>query len=230
MNTNTFTSFLKSLNPHPIPVLDKHIPLHKYVFIDLSDTNQDLQTFDVNSSIQWEQYIRSYCSNHQASVAYGGYLEKRNIYKRSAYFNQNNPDSERNIHLGLDLWVSAGSNIYAPLDGNVHSFANNTNYGDYGPTIILEHQKDKFKFFTLYGHLSLESIKDLKVGQVFKAQECIATLGDNTVNGDYAPHLHFQIIRDMSDYQGDYPGVCSLKDLDFFSKNCPDPNLLLKLD
>ena len=229
MNTNTFTSFLNSLNPQPIPVLDKRIPHHKFVFIDLSDSNQDLQTFDINSSTQWEQYIRSYCENHQASVAYGGYLEKRNIYKRSSYFNQNNPDSERNIHLGLDLWTSAGSNIYTPLDGTVHSFANNTNYGDYGPTLILEHQMGEINFFTLYGHLSLESIKDLKVGQFFKAQECIATLGDATVNGDYAPHLHFQIVRDMSAYKGDYPGVCSLKDLEFFSNNCPDPNLLLKL-
>ncbi|WP_191859212.1 peptidoglycan DD-metalloendopeptidase family protein [Hanstruepera ponticola] len=229
MNTITFTSFLNSLNPQPIPVLDKRIPHHKFVFIDLSDSNQDLQTFDINSSTQWEQYIRSYCENHQASVAYGGYLEKRNIYKRSSYFNQNNPDSERNIHLGLDLWTSAGSNIYTPLDGTVHSFANNTNYGDYGPTLILEHQMGEINFFTLYGHLSLESIKDLKVGQFFKAQECIATLGDATVNGDYAPHLHFQIVRDMSAYKGDYPGVCSLNDLEFFSNNCPDPNTLLKL-
>ena len=49
------------------------------------------------------------------------------------------------------------------------------------------------------------------------------------MNGDYAPHLHFQIIKNIADYEGDYPGVSSKNDLDFYSANCPDPNLVLKL-
>jgi murein DD-endopeptidase MepM/ murein hydrolase activator NlpD len=63
----------------------------------------------------------------------------------------------------------------------------------------------------------------------FKKGQQIATLGDASVNGDYSPHLHFQIIKNIGDYFGDYPGVCSKTDLNFYLDNCPNPNLLLKI-
>jgi hypothetical protein len=44
---------------------------------------------------------------------------------------------------------------------------------------------------------------------------------------DYAPHLHFQIIADISNSFGDYPEF--VKIMAFYLKNCPDPNLLLKI-
>ena len=164
-----------------------------------------------------------------AKVAYGGYLEKRGIYRRSDYFNQEDPETERNIHLGLDLWIEAGTPVFSPLEGHIHSFKNNTNYGDYGPCIILEHYLNGFKFYTLYGHLSFESLIDREVGTIIQRGEQIATLGIPEVNGKYPPHLHFQIIKDLQDYDGDYPGVCNKINLEFYLENCPDPNLLLKL-
>ncbi|MEM8845731.1 MAG: peptidase M23, partial [Bacteroidota bacterium] len=69
----------------------------------------------------------------------------------------------------------------------------------------------------------------LKKGMHFKMGEELATLGAPEVNVNYAPHLHFQIIEDIQGYEGDYPGVCSQKELHFYKKNCPNPNLLLKL-
>ena len=77
---------------------------------------------------------------------------------------------------------------------------------------------------------SVINAPSLKVGQTFNRGESIATLGDASVNGDYPPHLHFQIIKDMQGLKGDYPGVCSRLDLNFYLSNCPDPNLLLKFD
>ena len=64
---------------------------------------------------------------------------------------------------------------------------------------------------------------------VFKKGKKLAALGNSFENGDYAPHLHFQIIKNMENYMGDYPGVCSASDLEFYAENCPDPNLLLKI-
>ncbi len=155
-------------------------------------------------------------------------FRKRNLYQRSTHFN-NESTEERNIHLGIDLWSAAGSSVICPLDGIVHSFNNNTEIGDYGPTIILKHSIKKETFYTLYGHLSLESIENLKIGMPFKKGNQLATLGIAEINGDYAPHLHFQIIKNIGDYRGDYPGVCSQSNLDFYKDNCPDPNLLLKI-
>ncbi|SFN97047.1 Peptidase family M23 [Bizionia echini] len=225
----TFSSFLRGISSQPLFVLDNDIPLSQYVSIDLSETNTQLHSFNVSSSEDWSVFINDYCNQKQAKVAFGGYNEKRNIYKRSNYFNQQNADTERNIHLGLDLWIAAGTTVYAPLEGVIHSFAINANYGDYGPTLVLKHQVHDVIFYTLYGHLSLDSLADKKVGQPIQQGEPIATLGTAEVNGDYAPHLHFQIIRDMEGYNGDYPGVCNTKNLDKFLQNCPDPNVLLKL-
>jgi murein DD-endopeptidase MepM/ murein hydrolase activator NlpD len=115
------------------------------------------------------------------------------------------------------------------LDGKVHSFKNNNNLGDYGPTIILEHKLNNHVFYTLYGHLALESIESIKVGDLFAKGQQLALLGDSSVNGDYAPHLHFQIIKDIDVNFGDYPGVSSKTKLAYYLENCPDPNLLLKI-
>lgn len=218
-------SFLKNITKQPLKVLDQNIELNKYIPISISSKNTEL-TFNVSSSKEWEKYIDSYLAKHNAKVAYGGYLETRNIYNRSAYFSNEN---QRNIHLGMDFWCKANTNILSVLNGKIHSFKNNKNHGDYGPTIIIEHQIKGTIFYSLYGHLSEQSIQNINVGDVVKRGEVIAKLGDSSINGDYAPHLHFQLILNMEDYVGDYPGVSSEETLNFYKKNCPNPNLLLKL-
>lgn len=224
---SSFESFLQSLDVHSL--VDPSIPKASYIPLDLSINNTELKAVNVSDVEDLERYIWTSIKTNKARIAYGGYLEKRGIYQRSAYFNQTHPETERNIHLGLDLWIEAETPIFAPLSGTIHSFKNNMNYGDYGPTIVLKHHIEEFEFYTLYGHLSLESIEDLEVGVEVTQGEQIATLGTTKVNGDYPPHLHFQIIKDIQECKGDYPGVSNQLDLAFYKNNCPDPNLLLKL-
>lgn len=211
-----------------IRVIDATFYYCDYTFIDLSVDNSELSKFDLSDAVVFESYIENYLAKKRAKVAFGGYCEIRNLYKRSTVFNDNQSD-ERNIHFGLDLWIKAGTKVLAALDGKIHSFQNNTALGDYGPTIILQHHIENYTFYTLYGHLSLESLNHKTIGTEVKKGETIATLGSSPINGDYAPHLHFQIIIDIQNKTGDYPGVCSKKDLEFYSQNCPDPNLLLKI-
>jgi murein DD-endopeptidase MepM/ murein hydrolase activator NlpD len=212
----------------PTKVIDASINLSQYVRLDLSVTNREFADIKPETAEDFENYISNYLKKNNAKVAFGGYIEGRFLYKRSTIF-KDDSKPERNIHIGLDLWAEEGTSVLAALDGKVHSFKNNVGLGDYGPTIILEHEVQKKKFYTLYGHLSLESIENLKVGDNFKKGDKIATLGNASVNGDYAPHVHFQIIHNIEDYWGDYPGVCNTKDLNFYIENCPDPNLLLKI-
>lgn len=211
-----------------VRVIDASIPYTNYVPLDLSVNSIELKDYKPKTADEYEVFITNYLAKNNAQVAYGGYLEKRNLYERSSIFNSSKA-TERNIHIGLDLWVNAHTPVLAALDGVVHSLNNNNNLGDYGPTIILKHMLNKCEFYSLYGHLSLESLDLLEIGQTVKKGTKIATLGDATVNGDYAPHLHFQLIEDIQDYIGDYPGVCSENDLEFYKKNCPNPNLLLKI-
>lgn len=228
MSKHQFQSVLTKLEASPI--LGPDSQAFSFMPLDLSIDNPNLIHVDVSSSQDLEAYIWALLTRNKADVAFGGYLERRGIYNRSDYFNQPDPIKERNIHLGLDLWIEAATPIYAPLKGVIHSFKNNTNYGDYGPTLILRHQAEDYEFYTLYGHLSLESLAEKEKGQTLSKGQYIANLGTAEVNGDYPPHLHFQIIRDIKDYKGDFPGVSNQLDLELYKNNCPDPNLLLKLN
>jgi hypothetical protein len=211
-----------------VKVIDDSIACNQYASLDLSSSNIQLSKLDLGNAIAFEQYIENHLDINHAKVAFGGYNEERNLYKRSTIFKDEKTE-ERNMHIGLDLWIKAGTPVLAALDGTIHSFNYNTGLGDYGPTIILEHTIEEHTFYTLYGHLSMKSISEIKIGDSFKKGQILATLGDASVNGDYAPHLHFQIIKNIADYFGDYPGVCSKKELGFYLNNCPDPNLLLKI-
>jgi len=214
-----FSEFLFDLYEKPLRVIDSSIENSKYIEIDLSIHNDDLNKLDVSLASTLGGYIANHIKKYNAHVAFGGYNETRNIYKRSTHFNDES-STERNIHLGVDLWCHTNTPVLAPLDASVHSFKNNANYGDYGPTIILKHNIKNVQFYTLYGHLSLSSIIDLKIGKKIKQGEQIGILGDATVNGNYPPHLHFQIIKDIQGFKGDYLGVCSLQNLAFYLSNC----------
>jgi murein DD-endopeptidase MepM/ murein hydrolase activator NlpD len=209
-------------------VIDDSIPYSKYTPIDLSISNTDLWKIDMENSADFENYIETIFQKNDSKVAFGGYIEERNLYKSSPLFNGRESE-KRNIHIGMDLWIKAGTPILAALDGIVYGFDFNAGKGNYGPTIILKHSIEKHLFYTLYGHLSVESIENIEIGNVVKKGQQIGTLGDASVNGGYSPHLHFQIIKEIKDYLGDYPGVCSRNDLDYYLENCPNPNLLLKI-
>ncbi|MBO3116712.1 peptidoglycan DD-metalloendopeptidase family protein [Winogradskyella sp. DF17] len=227
MSNNQFYKVLSGFEVFPI--LGPQSKTFKFIELDLSLDSPKLQDVDISSSEDLGRHIWNLLQKNRAQAAYGGYLERRGIYQRSDYFNELDALKERNIHLGLDIWIEAHTPIYAPLEGTIHSFKNNTNYGDYGPTLILRHQIEGYKFYTLYGHLSLESLTEKEIGQRIERGQQIATLGTDEVNGDYPPHLHFQIIRDIQDCKGDYPGVSNQLNLEFYKSNCPDPMLLLDL-
>jgi len=222
----TLETLLLQLNS--IKVIDDTIPYSQYIPLDLSISNLDLSQIDMKNPNDLEVYIETYLKKNNAKVAFGGYNEVRNLYKQSSLFGDGQAD-KRNIHIGMDLWIKAGTPVLAALDGIVYGFDFNAGKGNYGPTIILRHNLGNHFFYTLYGHLSIESIQNIEIGSFFKKGQQLAILGDSTVNGGYSPHLHFQIIKNIEDNFSDYPGVCNQKDLEYYLENCPDPDLLLKI-
>ena len=60
---------------------------------------------------------------------------------------------DRTVHLGLDLFLEAGTPIFAPLDGTVRDVCPGDDSSDHGPAVILEHRVDgrRLTFHTLYG-------------------------------------------------------------------------------
>lgn len=207
---------------HPIIKTDaKHE--HFYPF-DFTVTNTELTEELIADTGNFSKYINRKLTDAEAVFGIGGYNEDRVLYKRSRLFGAGN---ERSLHLGVDIWGPEGTPVYAPLGGMVHSFAYNNNFGDYGATVILQHQLETISFYTLYGHLSLANLEEMRKGKFITRGEIIGHFGPPEENGSWPPHLHFQIIQDIGYYEGDYPGVCSPKETMKFLKNSPDPNLLL---
>ncbi|MCM4158083.1 peptidoglycan DD-metalloendopeptidase family protein [Gramella sp. AN32] len=223
----SFSEFIISLTPGFTPIIGNNFTHQDYTPVDLSEKNPELLKLEAASSEAFSVFINEYLKNKNSRVAFGGYNELRTLYNRSELFN--NPENNRNIHIGLDIWAPAGTEILAPLDGAVYGVKDNSNFGDYGPTIILKHHLKNRTFYSLYGHLSRKSIENLEIGKAIKQNDKIAELGDFYENGDYAPHLHFQIMERLEQKCDDYPGVVKKQDLDHYLSNCPDPNLLLKI-
>ncbi|MEM7392793.1 MAG: aminotransferase class III-fold pyridoxal phosphate-dependent enzyme, partial [Verrucomicrobiota bacterium] len=158
-------------------------------------------------------------------IAIGRYDEARLIYTEPAF---GPADGERRtVHLGLDLMVDAGTPIHAPLAGKVHAFKDRGDHQDYGPVIILRHEVDGLAFFTLYGHLSRDSLDGLNPGQPITRGQLFARVGSEAVNGGWPPHLHLQVITDLLDLDDAFPGVCRASQRAIWTALCPDPNLLV---
>src|SRR5215203_2600061 len=156
--------------------------------------------------------------------------EKNNFFDLSSPPKGGGQGAEpRRLHLGIDIWGKPYTKVMAPLDGIVHSFAFNNAFGDYGATIIITHNFQGQTFHTLYGHLSLNSIKNIQEGDRVKRGDVFAEFGIPFENGQWPPHLHFQIILDMEGHKGDYPGVCRYSEREKYLSNCPDPDLILQM-
>jgi 4-aminobutyrate aminotransferase-like enzyme/Ser/Thr protein kinase RdoA (MazF antagonist) len=134
----------------------------------------------------------------------------------------------RTVHLGIDVFAPVGTPIRVPLAGVVHAFADNASPLDYGPVVILRHTTgERESFFTLYGHLTRESLATLQVGQPVESGDIIGAIGSAAVNGGWTPHLHVQLITDLFDLGCDFPGVSRASDWDVWSAFSPNPAALL---
>lgn len=166
----------------------------------------------------------------RALVGVGRYNEARIIYRGPQYaIHDSDPSETRTIHLGTDIIVESGTSVKCPIKGKIHSFSRNDEIFDLGPTIIIEHEipKQNLKFYTLYRHLSRDSLNGLKEGDTLEVGEQVGILGTSSENGGWPAHLHFQLIVDMLDQKGDFFGVAPPSQREVWTSICPDSNLIL---
>lgn len=210
------------------PVVDFNPETDVLLKIDFTKQNKELANVDVSDTELFSVYVEEKLKKTNAKFGIGGYNELRELYRRSDVFNTTTEEPRR-LHLGVDIWGEEGTKVFAPLNGTVHSYAFNDNFGDYGATIILKHDLQDVTFYTLYGHLGLSDINNLSVDQIVNKGDVLAHFGKPAENGNWPPHLHFQIINDIENYKGDYPGVCKQSERDKYLSNCPDADLILNL-
>lgn len=210
-------------------VVDFNPLKEKLVHFDFTNNNKELDEIDMTDTDAFSSYVQRNLKKGKAKYGIGGYNELRDLYGRSKVFDDLSGEEPRRLHLGIDIWGEAGTKVYVPLGGMVHSYAYNNNFGDYGATIVLLHQLDTITFYTLYGHLSLDDLARVTEYQYVIRGQVIGHFGKPEENGNWPPHLHFQVIRDMEEYEGDYPGVCKYSEHKKFLSNCPDPDLILNM-
>lgn len=159
----------------------------------------------------------------------GGYLEPRALYTSTAYDKTGNYGREsRSIHLGIDYWLPEYTPVHTLFEGEVVIAANDAGDKEYGGLVVLKHKTARFEFFTLYGHNTIESATKHRVGDKILKGGKVAELANYPENGNWAPHLHFQVMLSLFDYKIDFPGVGYLNQIDVWKSVCPDPNLLFK--
>lgn len=157
------------------------------------------------------------------AFSFGRYAEPRGLYSNANFATGDSAES-RTVHMGIDLFCGAGTPVFAPLDATVEYVANNAKELDYGPLVILRHNtEDVGDFFTLYGHLGMETLDRVSAGQLIVAGEEFATVGAPPGNGNWPPHLHFQLINDLLDLGVDFPGVALKSQQEYWLGLSPSP-------
>ncbi len=212
-------------------VVEPDLRTSNQVIFDLSIGSPEVANLAETADV--ESFTRRLFGRMDAAnvrVGIGRYNEARLIYTTDLFKVPGDDGPEwRTVHLGLDVFMEAGSPVFAPLDGVVHSFRNNAALLDYGPTIILEHTiaEQQLTFYTLYGHLSEDSLGGLYEGKAVARGTQIAKIGSYPINGNWPPHLHFQIITNLLGRTGEFPGVARPGQRDIWLSLCPDPNLIV---
>jgi 4-aminobutyrate aminotransferase-like enzyme len=213
---------------------------HEVEKLDLSIGSQFLGNYsEYQNTVNFTQKINQLQAEHPNKILAGGYLEARPLYATKSFeIEGNNGYEYRTIHLGVDFWLKENTPVHALLDGEIVGCAYNGADKDYGGVIILEHKvlnpestskADKYLiFYTLYGHLSKKSVLTGRIGKKIKKGKKLGFLGNPSENGNWTPHLHFQIMLDLLGYENDFPGVGLPSKIDVWSSISPDPNLLFK--
>ncbi|WP_323027802.1 aminotransferase class III-fold pyridoxal phosphate-dependent enzyme [Gelidibacter japonicus] len=213
---------------HLFPTIDKNDVHH----VDLSVSSKWIGHQEEFNDLDLFQFkIDRLQKKNSNKIIAGGYLEPRALYTSDAYDKIGNSGKEsRTIHLGVDFWLPSGTPVHALFDGEVVIAVNDAGDKEYGGLVILKHQADDFEFYTLYGHLSVESATKNKVGDTIKKDEKIGALGASQENGNWVPHLHFQLMLSLLDYKNDFPGVAYYNQINVWKNICPNPNVLFKTE
>jgi 4-aminobutyrate aminotransferase-like enzyme/Ser/Thr protein kinase RdoA (MazF antagonist) len=213
------------------PVIDADLSDPAIPVLDLSVGSLELPGIDLDDTSAFNSAIAQRIRDAGASLAVGRYDEPRLCYSAEQFAEPTDDLPERRtVHLGIDLFLEPGAPVRAALDGRVHGCRDNAEPLDYGPTIILRHEPEPgVAFHTLYGHLDPSSLNDLAPGMPVRRGQRIGSIGSPPTNGGWPPHLHFQLIVDLFDAEGNFPGVASPRWRSVWKSVCPDPSVLLGL-
>src|SRR5690606_24959376 len=167
------------------------------------------------------------CNTQGIELGIGPWGEDRSVYTDVAFQSRFIEGNRRTHHLGLDLFMPAGTPLYTPLAATVKSIGIEKTPLGYGGLIALEHAPDGCPpFITLWGHMAHEALERLKPGQTLAAGDLVGFIGPINENGGWTPHLHLQISTDTSLSAEEILGVGESEYLDVWADMFPDASIL----
>ena len=183
---------------------------------------------DIVNPEKCAKLIKKIQKNLGVEWSYGGWMENRSAILQNSYLKT----TQSWIHLGIDINLPIGAPICATTKGMVYMA--NSDYpekGGWGNYVILEHQIDGIKFYSISGHLSNKL--PLTKGQKIVKGEIIGHVGNTKENGSWFPHLHFQFIsvREMRLKENPFTldGYGKPENLEYLRENYPHPLVALPM-
>lgn len=164
-----------------------------------------------------------FASQHGIELGIGPWGEKRTVYTDRAFESRFIEGQRRIHHVGVDLFMSAGTPLYTPVAATVRSVEIEREPLGYGGLVALEHAPDGCPaFMTIWGHMAHEVLDRLKPGDHLEAGALVGHMGDMHENGGWTPHLHFQISTDVHLTATEIIGVGETAYLDVWAEIFPD--------
>jgi 4-aminobutyrate aminotransferase-like enzyme/Ser/Thr protein kinase RdoA (MazF antagonist) len=206
------------------PVLDRAPALSSKAIVPFGDPEHAIaKASAARRPEEADRLWRAIAAKDGTELGIGPWGEERPVYASDAFRSLFDPDRRRTVHLGLDLFAPAGSNVRTPLDGTVVDLYETEVPLDYGHAVLLRHQPEGPAFYSLWGHLSAQTVRDRKVGEQLRAGEVIGQLGDTHENGDWQPHVHIQLITYQPERAADIIGAGEPGYRDVWRDLFPDP-------
>ncbi len=178
------------------PVLDRAPASQRKGLVPFGDRSHPIAIASAAGRPQEaEELWRGIAARDGIDLGIGPWGEDRPVYTAEAFASNLVTGRRRSLHLGLDLFLDAGSRIRTPLAGRVIDIYVSDLPLDYGHAILLEHNPAPgVAFCSLWGHLSADTARRRKVGEELEAGAIVGEIGGNRENGGWQPHVHLQLI------------------------------------
>jgi 4-aminobutyrate aminotransferase-like enzyme/Ser/Thr protein kinase RdoA (MazF antagonist) len=160
----------------------------------------------------------------------GRWFEQRDVYRDAMFASSLAEGQRRDLHLGIGLFLPAGTELLAPLAGRVVSVDREDAAQGFGGVLLLAHEpRPGVRFQTLWGHLDPTSLHGLRAGADVQRGQVLGRLGEAAVNGGWPPHLHCQVLTLPFEHAEQVPGVGESLWREVWAEVTPDPAPLLGL-
>lgn len=170
-----------------------------------------------------EEVWNAYAAQQGIELGLGPWGEDRPVYTADAFASTLAAGERRSLHLGLDFFLPGGANVRTPLPATVADIYVTDLPLDYGHAIMLEHEpRPGLRFYSLWGHLSAASARNVKVGDKLQAGAVVGQLGRSNENGGWQPHVHLQLIAYRPAAAADVIGAGESRYADLWAELFPD--------